>query len=779
VKASMFLATTVTMDGPAERNHFHRLDVLMASLLSWSQVPWENVHLHIGLQLPFWAPRLEAHAKLLFGDRLKTLSFKALTTVEEWTTAIDAAFPKEGFDENYPVLVSASDEHFFLDEANEVIMEAFEIVGRPKRGPWRHASLGHYQLNLANFLRTVCKGTSARVDTSSGWIGGVLNAISSVHLSNLGLVRKLLASNLLPVAVDNSVSAPSASGAVFSQFRQFVPPTSIAVEGLPSFIQFFLPLKEMTRKASGYVEVGIPSSLVPDVRLPLEDNFWPMDAKFLVHRSFPPTYMGWIQKLNLTTMPECPPPPKPTNGPLFLPAAVALAKRQITTWLLSLTRFDTGTPFERFRDMLNATSPFLDSVEEVNAALLEHNKKQKTLYTTAISLEIPLLQVPDLLSQPQLLQAAPDQFGDFSVLRDVTSTVKATLLISTYVTRDRPPAKNMLHRVDVFLTTLMTWAQIPWEQVHMFVSLEDPSWQGKVEAVARALFGNRLKTLQFQRIVLTADWRATMSALFPADQYDDNYPIFISSNDDHPFVDENMDAMLEALELIRDPSSGPWRMAYVIHLPEMAQFFSSCGKNFSRAGKYWVSGTWNVFDGTELANLGLLRNHFFNPISHWVSITELKRVDGGPGTNTDKLPGSEHPPRFFLPLKEQTRKTIGYSFHPGISHKSVPYIRCPLEENVWDTTPEARLYRMVPPETWTTGWTTQCPPRPIPDEWTGALLELTANYTGKPFEKFRGMYKCDGFPREAASYAKAFLTRYVAQQRLKYSGGYVIDFLEL
>jgi hypothetical protein len=40
------------------------------------------------------------------------------------------------------------------------------------------------------------------------------------------------------------------------------------------------------------------------------------------------------------------------------------------------------------------------------------------------------------------------------------------------------------------------------------------------------------------------------------------------------------------------------------------------------------------------------------------------------------------------------------------------------------------------------------------------------------------MYKCDGFAREAASFAKEFLIRYVAQQRVKYSGGYAIEFLE-
>ncbi len=82
---------------------------------------------------------------------------------------------------------------------------------------------------------------------------------------------------------------------------------------------------------------------------------------------------------------------------------------------------------------------------------------------------------------------------------------------------------------------------------------------------------------------------------------------------------------------------------------------------------------------------------------------------------------------------------------------------------------------MVPPDMWA-GWNSVCPPKVVPEDWVNSMLEYTTNFSGKPFEKFRGMYQCDSLKLDVQEEMKIFAKSYAEREKARFSGAFPLDF---
>ena len=444
-----------------------------------------------------------------------------------------------------------------------------------------------------------------------------------------------------------------------------------------------VPLRELARKFNGYAShPGIPFSVVPPLLYPPENNVWPTDNNSLKlrmvpgvplnHRSF---YARCGVNDTLCTLPD--------------------------DWVeaeLELYKGYDGKPFEVLR---NWALPLL-------------------------SLLPPTTTPPSSRTPPPSYDAA--HFPRFSS----QSFPKSSLVVSTYVTNARNPALNRVHRLNVFLFALMTYARIPFESVYLYISVEEKSWEGIVQsAVNKYFLPGVVKELKFRRLACQHEWEQQFLGHFVNES--DDYPIFCSTNDDHPFIEDSLDVLSEGMWLVANDSRHRYRVAFPSHWPEGVLLTRRWDTQAFRIGRAWVAAEVGLCEGTTFANLGLWKHAFLDgyPPGHCAV-----RVDGYVPEHLKE--DSNY--MLLVPLRELVRKFNGYASHPGIPFSMVPALVYPPENNVWPTDNNSLKMRMVVPglqhrsvfARFANGT-----PSTIPDDWVEAELELYRGYDGKPFEALR------------------------------------------
>ena len=317
----------------------------------------------------------------------------------------------------------------------------------------------------------------------------------------------------------------------------------------------------------------------------------------------------------------------------------------------------------------------------------------------------------------------------------VQSFPKSSLVVSTYVTSARNPSLNRVHRLDVAMFALMTYARIPFESVYLYISLEEKNWEPIVRLVIDKYFlPGVVKELKFQRLSCQQEWKEHFLDHFVNES--DDYPIFFSSNDDHPLIEGSFDVLSEGMWLVANESHHRYRMVFPSHWPEALLLTRRWNTPGYRIGRAWVAAEVGLIEGTSIANLGYWKHVF---------------LDGyGPGHCSPRidlhLPEHYSENRNFLllvPLRELARKFNGYASHPGIPFSMVPPLLYPPESNVWPTDNASLKMRMVPPGVPLNqrSFYARCGVNDtlctLPDDWVEAELELYRGYDGKPFEALR------------------------------------------
>ena len=397
----------------------------------------------------------------------------------------------------------------------------------------------------------------------------------------------------------------------------------------------------------------------------------------------------------------------------------------LALWFFLLESSSGRTHHNRFEAVFNWSSRLPRVPVTVEAGALE----EETIRSTSSP---PLPTTPTPVPPPP---TTPFKYDAFHFPRfPPDSFPNCSLVVSTYVTNARHPPLNRFSRLNTFLFTLMTYARIPFESVYLYVALEEKSWEAIVQsAVDKYFLPGVVKELKFQRLNCQQEWKQNFLGHFVNES--DDYPIFCSTNDDHPLIEGSFDVLSEGMWLVAKESHHRYRMVFPSHWPEALLLTRRWNTLGHRIGRAWVAGEIGLIEGTSIANLGYWKHVFLDgyPPGHCEP-----RIDG-------HLPEHYSENRNFLllvPLRELARKFNGYASHPGIPFNMVPALVYPPEDNVWPTDNNSLKIRMVAPGVplhirsayarYANG--TPCT---LPDDWVEAALELYRGYSGKPFEALR------------------------------------------
>lgn len=236
-----------------------------------------------------------------------------------------------------------------------------------------------------------------------------------------------------------------------------------------------------------------------------------------------------------------------------------------------------------------------------------------------------------------------------------SSPPKIHLLVSVYLSPNglgkyklghARDSKDEFFRISRFLTSSLTLSVIPFETVKIFFET-DPQWTEHKAAIQKQLECVFPSALIFQhRLLSQAQWQEA-SSTFP-----DSDVVLLQNNDDHAFVEQVPNALLECLDFMS--SFGDTPLCGVTHFPEMDALRSrySSSEKISRRGMDAVPITYAV--GTTLVTASFLKSWWKD--GNFDSGELIAKPDNPLGKSV------EFPPVFMLiPNYELMRHMDGYS----------------------------------------------------------------------------------------------------------------------
>ena len=151
-------------------------------------------------------------------------------------------------------------------------------------------------------------------------------------------------------------------------------------------------------------------------------------------------------------------------------------------------------------------------------------------------------------------------------------------------------------RMDIFKYCLSSYsALLPLLTKCLFYIQIEPEFQhrqAELESWIRGLFPADKLELHWYRINYTRDWR-TLS-----EQFDDNDLIWFAGNDDHIFIDYNLDVVRAGIKLLNEDPD-PWSVIYYSHWPEQMRLSVHHGGELT-ADKNYIKFTWRTFDAIRI-----------------------------------------------------------------------------------------------------------------------------------------------------------------------------------
>ncbi len=235
------------------------------------------------------------------------------------------------------------------------------------------------------------------------------------------------------------------------------------------------------------------------------------------------------------------------------------------------------------------------------------------------------------------------------------------LILSVYITNDR--ANNRYSRDEIFAYMLKSYKNIPFTEIYLFVLIDknllnphNHFYKNDLTQFIHNTF-NRLPInkihITYTRYTLQSEWIEFIQSIY-IKHGKDELAWFIQ-NDDHVFVDYNMDILLEGIEhLKKEPSNH--KSIYLSHWPEILKM----------SGKYqtpnlinnYVNFNLSLLDSIQIFNLQFIYDVMVN--YKWKN--NHIRIDSvlNELTNT---PSQDNPLNqvIYVPLKELLRHFDGYN----------------------------------------------------------------------------------------------------------------------
>lgn len=209
------------------------------------------------------------------------------------------------------------------------------------------------------------------------------------------------------------------------------------------------------------------------------------------------------------------------------------------------------------------------------------------------------------------------------------------------------------NRMDIFKYCLASYAALlPVLSKCIFYIQVEPEFQhrqAELEAWIKELFPADKLQLHWHRNNLTQDWRK----LCEEQQFADDELIWFAGNDDHIFMDYNLDLVAAGINLLKqDPD--PLSVIYYSHWPEQMRMCMHYNGELTADGNY-IKYTWRTFDAIRIIKGYRFKRYWYDTD---FGDTQIYRTD------TLWHSGYELTGPVYAPTRELVRHYDGYS-HVG------------------------------------------------------------------------------------------------------------------
>lgn len=186
------------------------------------------------------------------------------------------------------------------------------------------------------------------------------------------------------------------------------------------------------------------------------------------------------------------------------------------------------------------------------------------------------------------------------------------LFINIFLTNNRYYGYNrgylpQFDRYDIFRYTLASYASIKmWSKCIFYIQL-DHDFVDRKEDLTKyiyELFGDVPISLNWHRNVYTREWRQAAEEVL---NHDDNL-LWLTCNDDHPFMDYNTDMIAEAVDLLNKEEE-PLTTCYWSHWPEIIRVATL--EQQEKKGRF-VTYHWNVHDSIQIVRKEVFKSYWFD-----------------------------------------------------------------------------------------------------------------------------------------------------------------------
>lgn len=259
------------------------------------------------------------------------------------------------------------------------------------------------------------------------------------------------------------------------------------------------------------------------------------------------------------------------------------------------------------------------------------------------------------------------------------------LLISVFLTDQRP--NNRYDRYEIFKYALYSYRNIIFSHIYILVELDEiyKNKQSELTNYIHDTFNidnNNIYISYEKRFTNQNEWTNFMNSRI-YNNYDINELIFFCQNDDHIFIDFNMDILNEGIHLLNEEKNEHKTLFYS-HFPEIIKMSGKLN-NHTRINNY-IRFNKSLLDSIQIFNLKYL--YFLLVQYDWNGLS-YKRIDSIPydwnGSN------NEFKQVIYVPLRELCRHFDGYE-HVSIKEECPALI---LPSNTFKYDKDTLIKKMI------------------------------------------------------------------------------------
>lgn len=242
------------------------------------------------------------------------------------------------------------------------------------------------------------------------------------------------------------------------------------------------------------------------------------------------------------------------------------------------------------------------------------------------------------------------------------------LLFSSFITNKR--GCNRYSRLDIFKYTLYSYRLLPFTDIYLYILLDDEfiGYQDELHNYIQTLFKGKKLNIEYNRYCSQKMWAPIIENLIQV--HGENELVWFTQNDDHVFIDFNLDVLNEGIELLKKETSAH-KSIYLSHWPELIKM----------SGKYseptlidnYVKFNLSLLDTIQIFNLKFLYDVMV--LYKWKK--DHIRIDSVLNELTDK-PSEDDPlnQTIYVPLRELVRHFDGYG-HARMDENACPSLVLP------------------------------------------------------------------------------------------------------